>query len=194
MNEEKRNLIQDALLTTFVFESLTPQEITELTDTVWIEDFPEGTVIVQEGDLADALYIVVKGGIHVTKRDGQFLSYLGKGGFFGEMALFTEGSLRSATCTSGTETECVVVRKEDLDDFCTRNSAVGIKIYRAIIRTLAERLQITSADLAVLMAAGVKSQSGVSDAVARAKAKKKAKQEAQKAAAQQAKDEATASE
>ena len=48
---------------------------------------------------------------------------------------------------------------------------IGVKIYRAIIQTLAERLQSTSADLAMLMSAQVRKQADVSKLVEESKKK-----------------------
>src|SRR5690606_13308863 len=122
---------------------------------LWVEMLPEGSLVVREGDEADALYLVISGGVQVRQKD-QFLSYLGPGGFFGEMALFTEGLKRTAHCVAGTDTTCVVIRKDVLHQFCDREPKAGLKIYRAIIRALSERLQATSADLAMLMSTQVK--------------------------------------
>ena len=144
-----------------------------LADQVWLENIPSGSVIVQENEEADALYIVVEGGVNVTKADGQFLAFLGPGGFFGEMALFMEGSIRSATCVSTTDSTCIIIRKSVLDQFCSDLPQAALRIYRNIIKTLAERLQVTSADLAYLMGAQVKKQTAVSELVENAKRSKK---------------------
>lgn len=163
--------IRAKLRENFLFETLDDHQISVLMDKVWLEEIPEGSVIVREGDEADALYVVMAGGVNVTKRGGQFLAFLGPGGFFGEMALFSEGAKRTATCTSTSDTTCVIVRKPVLHQYCEDNPLAGLKIYRAIIRTLAERLQNTSADLAFLMGAQVRSQSKISNIVESSKAK-----------------------
>lgn len=161
-----------ALKQNFLFEALDRQEIKALADEIWLEQIPAGSVIVREGDEADALYMVVLGGVNVHKRNGQFLSYLGPGGFFGEMALFTNTAKRTADCRTALDTTCAVVRKEVLYHYCDANPGAGLKIYRAIIRTLVARLTITTADLATLMSAQIQSQEQVDFVVARAKAKK----------------------
>ncbi len=164
--------VGDALRRTFLFSALDDDELTALAAEVWLEQIPAGSVIVREGDEADALYVVVSGGVNVTKSDGQFLAYLGPGGFFGEMALFLAGSRRSATCVSTADTTCAIIRQDVLTSFCDARPPAGLKIYRAIIGTLAERLQSTSADLAALMGTQVKRQSTIDDLVAAAKAKR----------------------
>jgi len=177
MDSQEKMEVERALRHNFVFEQLDDDEIAALAEHVWIERIPSGSIIVREGEEADALYLVVDGGVNVVKASGQFLAFLGREGFFGEMALFTEGARRSANCRAAVDTTCAIIRKEVLDFFCTTRPAAGIKIYRTIIRTLADRLQATSADLAMLMGNQVQSQSSVSAIVEKARRRKKQEQE-----------------
>ncbi len=157
--------IESSLSQNFLFASLGSDEIADLAGHVWVEKILTGALIVRENDRDDALFVVVSGGVNVTKANGQFLAFLGPGGFFGEMALFIEGSARTANCVAVSDTVCVVVRKEVLDRFCNARPETGLKIYGAIIRTLAERLQATSSDLAILMGTQVRSQPSISKIV-----------------------------
>ncbi|MBI5507651.1 MAG: cyclic nucleotide-binding domain-containing protein [Deltaproteobacteria bacterium] len=160
-----------ALRANFMFASLSDEQLAAFAGQVWFEKIPAGSVIVREGEQADSLYVVVEGGVNVLKGAEQFLAYLGPGGFFGEMALFTEQSRRSATCQATVDSTCVVIRKAVLEQFCTSRPDAGLIIYRAIIRTLAERLQTTSADLAFLMGVHVRQQSAVQELVDGAKSR-----------------------
>jgi CRP-like cAMP-binding protein len=144
--------VAEALKNNFLFGGLTDDELGHLGSQVWTETIPAGSLIVREGDTADALYLVLEGGVNVIKSTGQFLSYLGVGGFFGEMALFLREARRSASCLAASDTTCLVLGKSILEKFADEHPVAGIKIYRVIIETLAERLQTTSADLAHLMA------------------------------------------
>ena len=160
--------IKAALHGNFLFSSLDEEELDALVKFVWIESIPAQQTVVSENEEASQLYLIIDGGINVIKT-GQFLSYQGKGGFFGEMALFMEGSKRSATCITAIDSVCGIIRKEDLDRFCDQYTNAGVKIYREIIKVLALRLRTTSADLATLMGAQVKKQEAVSTLVERAK-------------------------
>jgi trk system potassium uptake protein TrkA len=157
----------------FLFSALTETEAQDLAAKVWVEETEAAALIVRENDVADALFVVIEGGVNVTKANGQFLAFLGPGGFFGEMALFTQASHRTANCVATVRTRCLVVRKEVLDAFCAARPATGLKIYSTIIRTLAERLQATSGDLALLMGAQVQPQSQISNLVEEAKRRSK---------------------
>ena len=175
MDAQQAADVRRVLKANYVFADLSEAEVAALAEKVWLEMIPGGSVIVREGEEADALYLVVDGGVNVTKASGQFLAYLGRDGFFGEMALFMEGARRTATCVAAMDTVCAVVRKDVLHRFCEIRPAAGVKIYRTIIATLAERLQATSADLAMLMQSEVKSQRTV-DAIVEEARRRKAKE------------------
>jgi CRP-like cAMP-binding protein len=172
MVESADQQVVQALHRNFLFADLTQEEVEVFARDVWLERIPAHSVIVGEGNDADALYLVVDGGVNVTKIDGRFLAYLGRDGFFGEMAIFTEGAKRTATCTTALDTTFAVVRKDIFEQYCDAHPSPAMKIYRAIIRTMAQRLQATSADLAMLMQAQVRSQSDISSIVERAKKKR----------------------
>ena len=80
--------------------------------------------------------------------------------------------MRSANCVAATPTRCAVIGKSALHDFCELHPQIGVKVYRAIIETLAERLQSTSADLAMLMSAQVRSQREITKVVEKVKTQK----------------------
>lgn len=151
----------------FLFADLTPEELLELKGYLRPESFEAGEHIVREGEEGDSLYLVTKGGVNVTKEpDNHFLSYIGSGGYFGDMALFMPHSVRTASCIAAMKTECQSIDKASLEEFCTTYPVPGNKIYREIIRAISERLAITSADLAMLMKQEMMGQSKVSEIVA----------------------------
>ena len=102
--------VSKALKHNFLFAPLSDEQVDALARQVWIERIPARSVIVREGEEADALYVVVAGSVNVTKGDGQFLAYLGPGGFFGEMALF-DRERRSATVRAIGEARVLTVDK-----------------------------------------------------------------------------------
>ncbi len=157
----------------FLFKQLDEAELGQLASVVEAKHYAAGDYVVREGDIGTSLYLVAKGGVNVTKSlEGTFLGYIGAGGCFGEMALFMGSAVRTANCVAALETDCFIVEKAVLDRFCLDHAAAGNKIYREIIRVLAERLQATSADLAMLMRAQVKSQDQINQIVEAKRASK----------------------
>jgi CRP/FNR family cyclic AMP-dependent transcriptional regulator len=59
-------------------------------------------VLVEEGEAADAFYVIVTGTVHI-ERDGRFIRSMTDGGFLGEIGLLEVGA-RTATATC--ETDC----------------------------------------------------------------------------------------
>ncbi|MBU0987411.1 MAG: cyclic nucleotide-binding domain-containing protein [Proteobacteria bacterium] len=77
----------------------------------------DGETIVNEGDREDCMYVIQSGKITVLqKRNGKevFLAELGEGDFFGEMALFGRGEVRSATVCAKGEVRVLTVDKKTL--------------------------------------------------------------------------------
>lgn len=164
MDKESHQILQK----NFLFAELSAEETTLLAQSCTEHNNTEGEVIIQEGETGHSFYLVLKGGVNVLKdRDGKqhFLSYIGSGGHFGEMAVFMEQAIRTATCIAASNTTTLSIDRATIDRFCLSHPAVGNKIYKAMIKALAHRLQATSADLAMLMGSEVMSQDGVSSAL-----------------------------
>lgn len=98
--------------------------------------FPKNTIIVNEGDLTDSLYIIVAGGvkIYVSDEKGKeiVLSHAGPGEYFGEMAL-DEGP-RSASVMTLEPTRFSVVPKQDFVDFVAKSPEFSLHLVRKLIR------------------------------------------------------------
>ncbi len=111
----RRRALEDHLRSVPMFASLTPEFIDTLRDRVELIRYNKGDVIVRQGDLADAFYLVRIGFVKVTEKhsDGELvLAYLGRGGYFGEMGLLGEGR-RTATCTALDHVEVVRIHADD---------------------------------------------------------------------------------
>ena len=77
--------------------------------------FEPGDIIFHEGDVGDYLYIIVDGDVQIYKtKEGkeQILAKLGKGEYFGEMALLNKGT-RSASIRCLTAVDVLALRKKD---------------------------------------------------------------------------------
>ncbi len=169
LSPAERENVMNALSQNFLFADLKSQEVEIVAAEVGIEEFSTGAVIVRDGDEADTVYLVVRGAVNVLKGNEQFLCMLGANAFFGEMALFTDDAKRTANCIAAEPTLCVTLTRPQVHAFCDEYPALGVKIYRSIIKALSTRLQATSADLAMLMAGQVRSQTDVSSLFQKAK-------------------------
>ena len=104
-----------------------------------IVHFGPGELIVQQGDPADAVYIVTEGEADVELRDGQghdiLLATMGRHSLFGETAVLSKKP-RSASVKAETEVELMVVTSEILSNALGLNHWMG-----AFVRALAERFR-----------------------------------------------------
>ena len=100
----------------------------------------DGETIVNEGDREDCMYIIQSGKIAVSQtRKGKevFLAELGEGDFFGEMALFGRGEVRSATVCAKGEVRVLTVDKKTL----LRRIMDDPTLVFRIIETMASRIR-----------------------------------------------------
>jgi CRP-like cAMP-binding protein/Fe-S-cluster-containing hydrogenase component 2 len=72
-----------------LFHDLSPVERVTLTALLQNNRYPRGSVVVEEGSSADALYLLESGQV-VIERQGQAIATLEDGDFFGEMSLLSD--------------------------------------------------------------------------------------------------------
>jgi CRP-like cAMP-binding protein len=95
--------------------------------------FEKGAVLYREGDAADALFFVVRGGVRLMASDGSE-SFLGPGETFGAIEILS-GRLRSGEATAAEETLVLAIEADDFFDLLANN----IEIVKALFRQLLER-------------------------------------------------------
>ena len=88
-----------------------------------------------EGEAGDEFFVVVSGGVKVTK-NGRKVAALGPGECFGEMSLLDDGP-RSATVVTTHDTTLLAIHRGDFDRHLMSSPAV----MRALLATLSRRLR-----------------------------------------------------
>ena len=109
-----------------------------------IELAPE-SVIFTAGQPGDAMYVVLSGGVRLTKGD-KAVAELGKGHHFGEMAL-VDRSVRSLSATATTDTRLVVISRKDFYEIIKREPPTAVKMLWSFVQVLGQRLRKTTSDL-----------------------------------------------
>jgi Fe-S-cluster-containing hydrogenase component 2 len=95
-----------------------------------------GEVIVREGEVGDAFFLIRGGSVVVSKRVGdeeRTVSYLASGKYFGEMALLA-GTPRTATVRAVTATELVCIEREIFTSTLAQSPAASAALERAMRR------------------------------------------------------------
>lgn len=100
-----------------IFAGLKPETLTFLEELAEAVSCPEGQVIVREGELSNAFYVLEEGSVEIVKHLGSpkpvVLAVLEAGDFFGEMS-FLECRPRSASVRCQKTARLHLIRSTDL--------------------------------------------------------------------------------
>ena len=119
-----------------IFGDLLPSERALLESELETVALERGRVLVRQGDVADALFIVVSGRFDVTVAGRETsIAEVGPGSPVGEIA-FLAGGVRTATVTAARDSLVLKLGREQFDRLCARTPA----IWRTLTAALAERL------------------------------------------------------
>jgi ATP:ADP antiporter, AAA family len=103
---------------------------------------PAHTLLVQQGEAGDCMYLIVEGEVEVHDR-GAVLNRLGPGTVLGELALL-DGSPRLASATTRSAVRLFRLDRERFSELLDEYPAIA----RALLRVLARRLRASVRDLA----------------------------------------------
>ncbi len=129
-----------------LFSELNDSEIVAIATLVSTHKYPKKTIIVQEGDNDDPMFIILNGSVKISSyaADGRevVLSLLTKGSFFGEMSLL-DANPRSATAITMEDTELGRIRRADFERLMTQMP----QLTRKLLAEMVSRLRRTSSVL-----------------------------------------------
>src|SRR5947207_167046 len=120
--EYRQRALETHLRSVPIFSSMTKDFIDYLRQRVELARYSPGEVIFNQGDLADAFYLVRIGFVKVTEKypGGELvLAYLSKGNYFGEIGLMGGGK-RTATCSALDHVEVVRISVDDFKEMLHR--------------------------------------------------------------------------
>jgi len=99
-----------------------------------------GTEIFREGEPGERMYIIQSGTVRISKEfDGKLhvLAELGKGEFFGEMAIVSRIE-RTATVTAVTDTYLLSFDRQGFESMIEKNAKIAMNVIDKLSRRLAE--------------------------------------------------------
>lgn len=133
---EKKSVLKRVPL----FSKIEDKELEKITEISHLKKYRKDKDIFSEGEVGDALYILVSGVVKVfrTSSDGRIktLALLQKGDFLGEMAIL-EKEIRSANVRAVEDAEMLVINRRDFEASLTTNPQIAFKI----METLCARLR-----------------------------------------------------
>ena len=116
-----------------IFENVPDEDLTVITTFATSDEFPEGAVIVKEGDYANSFMAIEEGTAKVT-RNGEHVGELGPGDIFGEVGLI-EKEKRTATVEATSRVRLIKIEHWELQ----RMKKKMPDVYEKIERVAAER-------------------------------------------------------
>ena len=120
-----------------IFSALSEKELGAVLRTAKERSFEAERKIVEEGSLGIGFYLILEGQVEV-RRGGRVLARLGKGQFFGELALLHGDVPRSADVVALEETRCLVLARWDLLALIKTHPEMGLKMLAELARRLHE--------------------------------------------------------
>jgi uncharacterized membrane protein len=143
MTEDTADGGREGLLSNIaLFESLTDDDLTALSQRVETVVYEPGEIIFRQGDEGSSLFAIEDGAVEISYGEGRarvVLASLFNGQYFGELSLF-DGSPRSATATAAKRSRLIRLDREDLVDFVNKNPDAALRI----IAEMSERLRQTN--------------------------------------------------
>ena len=115
-----------------IFAKLDARSLEAIGSLARVVSMPAGTVLMSEGEAAEAFYVIVSGTVHV-ERNGEFVRSMSDGGFLGEIALVEERT-HTATVTCATACEFVQLGRHEFGRVMDRFPDVRIRVDAAVAR------------------------------------------------------------
>jgi CRP-like cAMP-binding protein len=138
-----------------LFEALEVPELAEILMLGAVKEYPEGSVIFEDGSPGDSFFVIYDGAVRISKMFQQMgeeaLTILGAGEFFGEMSFFDDDP-RSARAIAHKKAKLLEIRNAELKSHLTARPDVALKFLWAFSRTLSQRVRDTNAKFAALFA------------------------------------------
>ncbi len=110
-----------------------------------VRTFPRNTILMNEGEHGETLYIVISGRVKVYASNAAgkevVIALVGPGEYVGEMAL--DGNPRSASVITMEPTTCAIVHRAQLREFIVSNPDFALHLIEKLIR----RCRATTEDM-----------------------------------------------
>ena len=130
----------DTLRQVPLFESLDNDAAGELCHLLESLDCKARTTLFRAGDEGNAMYVIERGKVRICVRTTQghelTLTELGRGDFFGEMALLLDGKRRSADAVVAEDARLAVLSREHFLSFVRSSPNVALELLSALANRL----------------------------------------------------------
>ena len=120
-----------------LFSSCSRRQLKRVATSGWEQTYEPGQALCEQGDLADDFFVILEGAADV-RRGGRKIGSLGKGDYFGEIALLRtliERSPRTATVKAVKPMRCFLLGRSEFHKVLDEED-IAVKILRAVVPRL----------------------------------------------------------
>ena len=118
-----------------IFEGLSVGELAAVASVTEETDYPEGQIVIREGEPGETLYLIINGEVSVIKGLGGDqpieLDRIGKGDYFGEMALF-EDIERTASIRTESDSRLLILHKQEFKQIVREYPQIALEICKVL--------------------------------------------------------------
>lgn len=122
-----------------IFSGLSDEELATIEQHAISRSYPKNSIILNEGDQTDSLYIVLTGKVKVYLSDESgkevILNIQGPGQYFGELALVDDAE-RSASVITMEKSTFLVITKAEFKDVLAKHPDIAFNLIRDLTRTV----------------------------------------------------------
>jgi CRP-like cAMP-binding protein len=149
-----------------IFRGLGDEKLAKIAAITELKAVGAGEAVIRDGDDGDTFYLLLDGEVEITKvlvmrmsrqevdqTDKSLIRLRGEAHpefgkpAFGEMALFSESSKRSATVTTTQPSRLGVIRHHPFLELCESDTEIGYRVLRNIATVLSDRLIKANQDI-----------------------------------------------
>jgi signal transduction histidine kinase len=133
-------MINEFLKKVPIFQELSDEDLSKLSEVVETASFSAGKELFHEGDEGDKAFIIKSGEVEIVKESSNrevLLAVRGEGVVIGEMALL-ESRLRTATVRARSDVVLYTIQKDELDKLLLQRPTVMQSLFQTFLKRLRE--------------------------------------------------------
>jgi CRP/FNR family cyclic AMP-dependent transcriptional regulator len=134
--KESEQALLEKLHSVPLFSGLKDKQLKSILKSGKQQAFQEGQVIVGQGEVGVAFYLILDGKVEV-RRKGRVMAKLGSGNFFGEMSLL-DSSPRSSDVVAVAPTTCLLLSSWSFQAYVESHNEIAMNLLKTLIHRLRE--------------------------------------------------------
>jgi CRP-like cAMP-binding protein len=132
-------LLRDRFAQTAICRGLTPTEVEALFKLFALQQFVPGVALYVEGHAADSLFVVLEGEVEIS-HDKEVFARVGPGATLGELSIFRDKPVRSATVTAVTGVTVLRIGRAEFQERIDARDVTALTVVSNLAHQMADRL------------------------------------------------------